>query len=143
MVEARDSKRVQREKEEQEGRELGHINTDPPHPTSDGRDQGMHPTVSDPPTPSDPPGVKSDTRHVTEIEVLQDSHAGPDDHLSRPAMAVVGNLVEPDPTTPGISQQLEAPSDEERQQSHSNISEALSASENHNEGSQCNKESGE
>lgn len=100
LVEARDSKKVQRDKEEQEGRELGHINTDPPHPTSDGRDQGMYPTVSDPPSPSDPPGVKPDTPHATEIEVLQDSQAGPDDHLSRPAMAVVGNLEEPDPTTP-------------------------------------------
>lgn len=104
LVEARDSKKVQREKEEQEGRELGHINTDPPHLTSDGRVQGMYPTVSDPPTPSDSPGVKPDNSHVTEIEVLQDSQAEPDDHVSRPAIAGVGKLEEPDPTTPDVSQ---------------------------------------
>lgn len=144
LADARDTEKAQEEKEEQEGQELGHINIDPPHPTSDGGDQDMCPTLSDPPNTLDPPGAKPDTPHATEIEVLQDSEAEPDVHLSRPAMAVVGNLEEPDPTTPDASQQLEAPSDEEeRQQSHSNTSEALSASENQNEGSQSNKESGE
>lgn len=143
LADARDTEKAQEEKEEQEGQELGHINIDPPHSTSDGGDQDMCPTLSDPPNTLDPPGAKPDTPHATEIEVLPDSQAGPDDHLSRPAMAVVGNLEEPDPTTSDASQQLEAPGDEERQQSHSKISEALSASENHNEGSQSNKEPGE
>lgn len=39
LVEAREEKKVQRKKEEQEGREISFIDTDPPTQTSDGKDQ--------------------------------------------------------------------------------------------------------
>lgn len=126
LVEARDDKKApkEKEKEEQEGRELGHIDIDPPHPTSDdGNETSSFPSTIHDFGPDPPP--------VTEIEVLNVSQAQPDDHLPCPPMPVVGNMVESNPTFPDASQQPDAPGDEERQQSHSEVDETPSASGNH------------
>lgn len=125
LIEARDNKKAQNETGEQEDRDPGHIGTDPPHPTSDVKDESIiHiPTVHRY-TPLYPPGATPDSLHgtVTEMDVLQDSQAQPDEHLPRPPFIPVGNTEEPGPMSRGPSPQVVVPG-EEGQQGASEIKE--------------------
>lgn len=146
LVIARDNKKAQQEKEEQERRDRRHItiNADPPHPTFNSGDQDMYRAASAPRHDAlDSPDVTPDSPHVTEMEPRQDSQAQPEDHLPRPPLAAVVIREEADPIGRDENLRLDALGEEERPHSHTEVEKAPSASGDYREGSQSNKESGE